>query len=328
MGRTHRIAAGVLAAVLVLVGLIAATAYDAAYRPGPLTAASTVVVPKGASVGEIAARLRRDGVIASPLFFRLWVKLDRAFATPRAGEYLFTARMPLAEVLNMLRSGRTLVRKLTVPEGLTSAQVVALIQSTPQLTGQITKVPEEGSLLPETYYFSLGDDRTELLRRMAAAMETTMRDRWANRSPGLPLKSPEEAVTLASIVEKETSVPEERARIAAVFINRLQRGMRLQADPTVAYALGESGGEERRPLTQADLQIPTPYNTYLIDGLPPGPIANPGQAALAAVLRPAASDELYFVANGLGGHAFAASLEEHNRNVARWRQMQRQGTAR
>lgn len=328
MRRTHQIAAALLAALLVCVGLIGATAYDAAYRPGPLTSATTVVIPKGATVGEIAARLRNASVIASPLFFRLWVKLDRSLSTPRAGEYLFAARIRLAEVLSMLRGGRTVARKLTVPEGLTAAQVVALIENTPQLEGEISSVPAEGRLLPETYHFSLGDDRAELLRRMTAAMDATLRDLWAKRSPDLPLKSPLEAVTLASIVEKETSLPEERPRIAAVFINRLQRGMRLQADPTVAYALSENGGEERRPLTQTDLQTPTRYNTYMIDGLPPGPIANPGHAALAAVLRPAATNELFFVANGAGGHAFASTLEEHNRNVARWRQLQRQGQAR
>jgi UPF0755 protein len=304
---------------------IAATVYgvDLYRRPGPLTGETVVVVPKGASVAAIAQRLFSEGVIASPLLFRIGARMEGVDSDLRAGEYLLPAGISIADVVAMLRQGRVLVRRLTVPEGLTSAQVVDLVRGIAVLEGEPGEVPAEGTLLPETYHYSTGENRRRLIERMAAAMDETVRALWADRAPDLPLESREEAVALASIVEKETALAEERPRVAAVFLNRLRLGMRLQADPTVVYGLAGPAGSLNRPLTQADLQTPTPYNTYLIDGLPPGPIANPGRAAITAVLRPIASEELYFVADGSGGHAFARTLDEHNRNVARWRAQQR-----
>ncbi|MCU0837707.1 MAG: endolytic transglycosylase MltG [Rhodospirillales bacterium] len=314
---------------LIVLALLGITAYDALHRPGPLTAPATVVVSKGSTVADIAARLRSRQVIASPLFFELAVRLSGDEGALRAGEYAVPARITVAEVLAMMRAGRTVIRKLTVPEGLTSRQVVALVLAAPGLAGEVTDTPGEGELLPETYHYSLGDSREQLLARMASAMQETLRELWGRRAANLPLRSVQDAVVLASIVEKETSKAEERARIAAVFLNRLRLGMRLQADPTVAYAIADTNGTtpaDVRPLTASDLQTPSPYNTYHVDGLPPGAIANPGRAALAAVLQPAATDELYFVADGSGGHAFARTLDEHNRNVQRWRRLQRSMT--
>lgn len=313
-------------ALAVIVALVGIAAYDALHRPGPLTQAATVVIPKGANVAQIAALLKRHQVIASPLFFQLAVRADSRGGSLRAGEYAFGSRVNLRGVVAEVRAGRTVVRKLTVPEGLTSPEVVRLLEGAPALDGEISTRPAEGSLLPETYYYSYGDDREALLARMAAAMKEAVRTLWSKRAADLPLKSPDEAVILASIVEKETSRPEERARIAAVFLNRLRLGMRLQADPTVAYAVATSHDAhagDGRSLTAADLQMDSPYNTYQKDGLPPGPIANPGRASIAAVLWPAVSEDLYFVADGTGGHAFAQSLDEHNKNVMRWRRLQR-----
>jgi UPF0755 protein len=214
------------------------------------------------------------------------------------------------------------IRKLTIPEGLTSTQIRDILAKAEGLSGSPLTAPE-GSLLPETYDYAWGDTRAGLIRRMAAAQRTTLEALWRERQTGLPLTGPREAVILASIVEKETGAASERARVAAVFHNRLRRGMRLQSDPTIIYAL--TGGKTRlgRNLNRADLAIDHPYNTYRIKGLPPGPIANPGRAALIAVLNPVKSTELYFVADGSGGHAFAKTLKEHNRNVAKWRRLLR-----
>lgn len=313
------------------VGLVSATAVGAGLlwgglammAPGPLSETATVVIPRGAGLEEIALRLDEAGVVDSPILFALSAKLTGAVRTLRAGEYAFAPGVSIDGVLDQLREGRTVVRRLTVPEGLTTAQVLALVREDGALTGEIAEPPPEGSLLPETYHYSHGDSRQALIERMRTAMRQALDEAWRSRAEGLPFDTPEEAVILASIVEKETAVPAERPRVAGVFVNRLEQGMRLQSDPTVAFALTEGASELGRALTRADWRYESPYNTYHVAGLPPGPIANPGRASIAAVLAPERHDYLYFVADGTGGHAFARSLADHNRNVARWREVQR-----
>ena len=294
--------------------------------PGPLVAPHTTIVPPGAAVMAIGAQLAAEGVVVDGRLFAAGVRLIQRDGPLRAGEYDIPAGASPASVVALLRSGRTVVHRLTVPEGLRTAEVLALVRGAPALAGDLPpeRAPGEGRLLPETWHFSRGDARAALVARMAQAMDAALAAQWAARAPDLPLASPEEALVLASIVEKETAVPAERPRVAAVFLNRLRKGMRLQSDPTVVYALERDGAPLDRPLTRADTFVASPWNTYASDGLPPGPIANPGRAALAAVLHPAATDDLYFVADGTGGHAFATTLDEHNRNAARYRRWLRE----
>ncbi len=308
-----------LLALAILCGGILAWGAAEYTRPGPLSAETTVVIERGASLEVIARELTRAGVLAVPLVFRLGARLTGADKRLRAGEYAFAARISPRQTVALLESGKTVVRRLTVAEGVTTAEIIAQLNITDGLTGDLGPLPAEGSLLPETYHFSFGDTRRAIVGRMAEAMRAALDDAWAARDRGLPLKTPESALILASIIEKETAVPQERARVAGVFINRLRKGMKLQSDPTVVYGLTGGKGALGRPLTRADLRTPSPYNTYLIDGLPPSPISNPGLASIVAALDPARTDEFYFVADGSGGHAFARTLSEHNRNVARWR---------
>ena len=312
--------------VLVFLGVVftavSVWAYAQFVRPGPLAAPKTVIIPRGAGLDDIAAHLAAAGVLPDPLVFRVGAWLSGRDKSLRAGEYLFAARISPRQAVALLQSGKTVVRRLTVAEGLTTTQVLAQLNRTEGLEGDLPSPPGEGTLLPETYHFSYGERRDAMVTRMRAAMDETLARLWDSRAPGLPLKSPREALILASIVEKETALPEERSRIAAVFLNRLGKGMRLQSDPTVAYALTGGLGPLGRPLSRADLKTPSPFNTYLIDGLPPGPVCNPGRAAMAAVLDPVATEDFYFVADGTGGHVFARTLGEHNRNVVRWRKFQ------
>jgi UPF0755 protein len=312
--------------VLVFLGVVftavSVWAYAQFVRPGPLAAAKTVIIPRGAGLNDIAAQLAAAGVLPDPLVFRVGAWLSGRDKSLRAGEYLFAARISPRRAVALLQSGKTVVRRLTVAEGLTTTQVLAQLNRTEGLEGDLPSPPGEGTLLPETYHFSYGERRDAMVSRMRAAMDEILARLWDSRPPGSPLKSPREALILASIVEKETALPEERSRIAAVFLNRLGKGMRLQSDPTVAYALTGGLGPLGRPLSRADLKTPSPFNTYLIDGLPPGPVCNPGRAAMAAVLDPVATEDLYFVADGTGGHVFARTLGEHNRNVVRWRKFQ------
>ena len=288
-------------------------------RPGPLGVATTGVVQRGASLEAIASDLTRAGVLADPFIFRLGARLTGADKLLRAGEYAFAVRISPRQTVALLESGKTVVRRLTVVEGLTTAEIIAQLRATDGLKGDLAPLPMEGTLLPETYHFSFGDTRLDIVGRMANAMSVALEDAWVVRNRELPLKTPESALILASIIEKETAVPQERGRIAGVFINRLRKGMKLQSDPTVIYELTKGKGPLGRSLTRADLRTPSLYNTYLIDGLPPAPISNPGLASIAAALNPARTDDLYFVADGSGGHVFARTLSEHNRNVARWR---------
>ncbi|MGB1005653.1 MAG: endolytic transglycosylase MltG [Thalassobaculaceae bacterium] len=288
--------------------------------PGPSSVETTVVVPRGHGPAAIGRTLEEAGVIKDRRLFQIAAWLSGASAKLQAGEYAFPAAVSVVGSLAILRAGRTVVRRVTIPEGLSSSEIVSRLLAHEALTGAIDTLPPEGSLLPETYHFSHGQSRADILKRMASAMASTVDRLWRERAPDLPLASPAEAVVLASIVEKETALAVERPVVASVFINRLRKGMRLQSDPTVVYAL-TGGPPLSRPLTRADLRRQHPYNTYVIKRLPPGPIANPGAAALAAVLRPAKTDFLYFVADGSGGHAFARTLAEHNRNVRAWRRL-------
>jgi len=322
--RLIRLVAIVLIAAGLLAGGVAFWGYRVSVAPGPLKEAKTIVIPRGSGLKDIANRLAAADVIGHPRIFLLVTWLKRAQHELRAGEYAFDPGVSMQGVLAILREGRTVVRHVTFPEGLTSKEIVAELRRTDGLTGKIASVPSEGSLLPNTYHYSYGDTRAEIISRMAKAMDATLAELWAKRAPDLPLTSPTEALILASIVEKETAVPAERPRIAAVFINRLKKGMRIESDPTVVYGLTHGAGPLGRPLTREDLKIDHPYNTYRISGLPPGPICNPGKASLAAVMNPLKTDELYFVADGSGGHVFARTLEEHNRNVAKWRKFKRE----
>ncbi|MBI1261531.1 MAG: endolytic transglycosylase MltG [Rhizobiales bacterium] len=296
-------------------------------QSGPAETDTVVWLPKGVGVTSIAKRLSEAGVIAHPLLFRVAVRLHGAEATLKAGEYEIPAHSSMAEIVSLLRTGKSLMHKLTAPEGLTSEQIVAIIAADPVLEGPTPDVPPEGSLLPETYNFTRGTTRAELLDRMAQAQKKLIAAHWSKRQEGLPIKTPQEAIILASIVEKETGIASERPRVAAVFINRLRKPMRLQSDPTIIYGLVGGKGALGRPIRRSELDRQTPYNTYQIDGLPPTPICNPGAAAILAVLDPPDSKELYFVADGSGGHAFSETLAGHERNVKNWRQIERDAAA-
>lgn len=321
-----RIFLAVLLVLLALAGGGAWWAREAWVSPGPLPAPTAIVVPRGGGTEAIGALLVERGAISDPRLFAAGVWLTRDEGPLRAGEYLFPAQGSLREVVSVLRNARPVQRRLTLPEGLTARQMATLLEQAEGLTGEMPVV-DEGELLPETYAYSWGDTRAAVVRRAGAAMREALERLWKDRAEGLPLASPREALVLASIVERETGLPEERGQVAGVFINRLKRNMPLQSDPTVAYAAAD-GGVLDRPLSRADLDRDHPFNTYRIRGLPPGPIASPGLESLRAVLNPQETDALYFVADGNGGHAFARTLEEHNRNVARWRAIERQRGAR
>ncbi len=292
---------------------------------GPLTEDLVVEIPRGAALGTISDRLLAEGVIGNRWVFYGGVMLNGEDRSLRAGEYLFPAGVSGAGAMDILRRGRTVAYSITIPEGLTSREVVDLLLAEDNLVGEVAEVPEQGTLLPETYQYTRGDTRADLIARMQQAMTETLEELWAARPEGLPLESPEEALILASIIEKETGVGSEREVVSSVFINRLNMGMLLQTDPTVIYALTNGQAPLERELRRRDMSVDSPYNTYRYRGLPPGPIANPGRSALEAALNPDDTDYLYFVADGSGGHAFARTLREHNRNVAEWRRIRRQG---
>ncbi len=289
--------------------------------PGPLAADTAVVIPRGTGVQGIAQRLADAGVVDHPMELVVAARLRGDGARLRAGEYLFTGGISLQGALDLIISGKVILHRVTVPEGLTSWQIVERLRAEANLSGTVTDIPADGTLLPETYQYLRDDARTDILARMSDDMAEALDRLWAERAPDLPLKSKRDAVILASIVEKETGVAAERPRVAGVFVNRLRIGMRLQSDPTIIYALSDRRGQIDRDLTRADWKLESPYNTYVIPGLPPGPIANPGLLSLQAVLKPEAHKYLYFVADGTGGHAFAETLEEHNRNVVKWRRV-------
>ena len=318
-------AAATLAVVLALAFAWALWSYQG---PGPATdggAPRVVMLRKGAGLTEIAATLEREGAIRSQSMFAAAAQLTGAAKSLKAGEYEFKSRASMASILRDVREGKIVIHQVTIPEGMTSEAAVALLMERPDLTG-VAAAPPEGSILPETYQYERDEDRSAVLKRMMEAQDELLALLWEKRQPGLPIKTPQEAVTLASIVEKETGIAEERPQVAAVFVNRLRKGMRLESDPTIIYGL--NGGKPLgRGLRASELARPNAYNTYQIDGLPPTPIANPGRAALAAVLDPPQTDYLFFVADGSGGHVFALTYEEHLKNVAKWRNVERQRAA-
>src|SRR5262249_36172759 len=290
--------------------------------PGPLTTSTVVVIPKGEGVSGIAERLKHDEVISDRGLFMtsiIYFTYLRGKGALKAGEYEFRKNATMRQVLDTLVEGKSIEHKVAFAEGLTSQQIIERLQANTDLQGNIADVPAEGTLLPDTYRFQIGDSRQDIIERMQAAQKKFLAKMWEERDPDIVVQTPEEAVILASIVEKETGRADERPRIASVFENRLKKKMRLQSDPTVIYGLAGGKGALDHPIQQDELDRDTPYNTYKITGLPPTPIANPGRAAIEAVLKPAKTKDLYFVADGSGGHAFAPNLDEHNKNVAKWR---------
>ncbi len=279
-----------------------------------------VILPKGAGVGRLASALEAAGVIGNREVFVIAARL-RGGRHLKAGEYEFKSGASMADILADIEAGRVVRRFVAVPEGWTSDMAADAVKAQPALTGDVA-APPEGAILPDNYQVERGEDRTVVMQRMQAAQQKVLAELWAARAPDLPLKTPQEAVTLASIVEKETGLPAERPRIAGLFENRLRLGMKLESDPTVIYGVSK-GRPLGRGITMKELVTATPYNTYRIVGLPPTPIANPGRAALEAVLNPTKTGDLFFVADGTGGHVFASTLAEHQVNVAKWRAIER-----
>lgn len=307
--------------MLGLVGAGAAVFYvvRAIQTPSALASDTFVIIPKGAGLRDTAAQMTTLGVAPRPELFMAGAVLMHQNHALKAGEYLIPAHATMQDVIKLVASGRVYQRKFTVPEGLTVKEIVDALNTAPAMTGTIATIPVEGTLMPDTYDYQYGTERAAILKRMEQAMTDTVNALWAARDPSLPYKSPQEGVTMASIVERETAVPAERARVAGVFVNRLRQKIKLQTDPSVIYAATGGLSKQDHPILQSELSNPSPYNTYMHEGLPPTPICNPGRAALEAAFKPEAHKYLFFVANGTGGHAFAETLGQHNSNVTNWR---------
>jgi len=319
---------GTVLALAIIAGLVAWGGWtwlnDQFEAPGPAGAEETVTLPRGSGLIAIATQLEREALISDARIFRLMVTVDGGDRDLKAGEFAIPERASMAEIYEILRDGDTIQYPVRVAEGLTSAMIVRIVEASPVLTGEIEAVPPEGSLLPETYMVDRGTSRQAVLDRMSAAQDALLDEIWPQRAEILPFNTREEAITIASIVEKETGVAAERPLVASVFLNRLRRGMMLQSDPTIIYGIskGEALG---RGIYRSELDdAANPYNTYHFVGLTPTPIANPGEASIRAVLNPPDTDYLFFVADGTGGHAFSETYAEHNRNVAAWRRIERQ----
>jgi UPF0755 protein len=299
--------------------VVAKQRYEA---PGPLESEKIVNIPPRLGIRDIADLLVREGVTDHPWTFVVSAMLAKTHDDLRFGEYQFPKQASLHDVINTIIDGKVVQHQITIPEGLTSEQIVQRLLETDILSGSIKEIPREGSMLPESYRYPRGSSRDQVIQRLQQAQARVVQEVWERRMPDLPLRTPQQLVTLASIVEKETGRPDERTRVAAVFINRLKQRMKLQSDPTIIYGLVGGKGTLGRSILKSEIEQHTPYNTYVIEGLPPGPIANPGRAALEAVANPARTKELYFVADGTGGHAFSETLEQHQRNVARLRALE------
>ena len=295
------------------------------FGPGPAPkeggTETTVILKRGSSLPQIAGALADGGVIRLPFSFGVLAKLTGGGQRLRAGEYAVPARASAFDILQMIRAGKIVRHLVTIPEGLSSAQVADILNANPVLTGDAPVAPE-GSIMPQTYDVERGQDRAEVVEEMQGAQAKLVQQLWAERAPGLPYKTAEQALAMASIVEKETALPAERPHVAGVYLNRLIKGMRLESDPTIIYGITK-GRPLGRSLTHADVVDPTAWNTYVVAGLPPTPIANPGRASIEAALHPVQTRDLYFVADGTGGHVFAETFEQHTRNVARWRDIAR-----
>jgi UPF0755 protein len=317
---------------LVVLALLAAGGMYAGYRwmqdefaaPGPTAEATVTTLPRGAGLIRIASQLENEGLISDARIFRFAVTLDEGDRSLRAGEYEIPAGASMAQIYELLRSGQTVQYPVTLAEGLTSAMIVRSLAEEAVLTGDISETPAEGALLPETYLVTRGTSRQEIIERMARAQDELLDALWDQRAENLPFETREEAIILASIVEKETGIGGERGEVAGVFVNRLRRGMRLESDPTIIYGISQ-GEPLGRGLRRSEIDNPNnAWNTYQIPALPPTPIANPGREAIAAVLNPTETSALFFVADGTGGHVFADTYAEHQQNVRRWRQIERQ----
>ncbi len=295
------------------------------WAPGLHDKEIRLIIPRASSLRDVSERLGERGAVRSPVVFRIGFRLAEGRAALRFGEFAIPPHASAATVARILAHAQPVLRFVTIPEGWTSAEVVARLSGLPGLSGDVVEVPPEGSLLPDTYAYTWGEKRAALLGRMREAMHRFLTRAWVERAPGLPLSSPEQAVILASIVELESHDPADRRMVAAVLLNRLRAGMRLEADPTAVYGVHPGPAARARPPTKAELRADNPYNTYRHRGLPSGPIANPGRDAILAVLHPAKTEALYFVANGCGGHRFARTLAEHRRNIRLWHRARREG---
>ena len=287
-------------------------------QAGPLTQTAFIRVEKGTSLNMMADGLKREGIISHPFVFKVIARFSGLSQKLRAGEYKFEPEISLWNVMQKIAKGDVFYRKITLAEGLTNAEIVQLLNDNPYLNGEAVLNDVQGSILPETYTFPFGTDRQKIIREAQADMQKTLDEAWNVRDLTLPIKNKQELLILASIIEKETGVPEERPLVASVFVNRIKKGMKLQTDPTVIFALTQGKSDLGRTLKRKDLQVDSPYNTYKYYGLPPEPICNPGKDAIFAAAQPAETDYLFFVATGDGGHNFSKSLSEHNKNVKSW----------
>lgn len=330
-----RIVSGVMTLALVMMlagGALTLFTGHLYSRPGPLTTTQTIVIPKGTSTNSIADDLEREGVVSSRWAFMVnylvQSRMHPGEVVLKSGEYLFKPGVSIRDVIAILSEGKSVLYKVTIPEGLTSQQIVERLKSEENLTGDVTQIPAEGSLMPETYSIEKGMSRQELLDRMQAKQKQVLDAAWERRREGLPLQSPEQAVVLASIIEKETGRADERERIAGVFSNRLTKGMPLQSDPTILYGIYGGGVQWGKPILQTEKDAKNAHNTYQIRGLPPTPICNPGRPALEAALNPSQHGDVFFVADGTGGHIFSATLKDHNAAVSNWRKVEKDMRAR